>query len=183
MSVKEEGQVLEGTAKRVFSKSLGSPEALSADGCHAALALTTEVQTITTDITNPDVPRNVTVVATEAQADDVVVTGTDENGVAVEETLTLDGATPVLGLKAFATVTQIVYPIKDDGASVSVGYGDVLGLGLLLSRDSIVHAYFNGVLETTRPAVVFSSTVVASNTALLNSAMDGSAVIIDYYES
>lgn len=176
------GKEIEGSAKRVFSKSLGSPEALSADGCHAALALTGEVQTITTGITDPDVPRNVTIVANEAQTGNVVVTGTDENGVAVTDTIALDGTNTVQGVKAFAAVTQIVYPV-DTGTEVSVGYGDKLGLGLLLSRDSIVHAFFGGVRETTRPTVAFSSTVLASNTALLNSAMDGSAVIIDYYES
>lgn len=173
---------IEGSAKRVSSKSLGSPEALSADGCHAALALTASPQTITTGITDPDVPRNVTIVANEAQTGDVVVTGTDENGVAVEDTIALDGTTTVQGVKAFATVTQIVYPV-DAGTLVSVGYGDVLGLGLLLARDSVVHAYFGGVKEATAPTVAFSSTVVASNTVLLDSAMDGSAVIIDYYES
>ena len=178
------GSEIEGSAKRIFSKSLGSPDALSADGCHAALSLSGSAQTITTGIANPDVPRNVTLVSSGTQADDVVITGTDENGVAVTDTLTINNTATIQGVKAFSTITQIVYPI-DDGSSVNitVGYGDVLGLGLLLSRDSVVAAYLNGVKEGTAPAVTFSSSVVASNTVDLDSATDGNAVIVDYYES
>ena len=179
------GLEIEGSAKRIFSKALGTPDALSADGCHAALSLTSGVQTVTIGITDPDMPRNVTLVASAAQTGDVVVTGTDENGVAVSDTITINGAATVQGVKAFKAVAQIVYPvISNGGADISIGYGDKLGLGILLSRDSIIHAFFGGVLEGTRPTVTFSSTVLASNTALLNSATNASsAVIIDYYES
>ncbi len=174
---------------RVLKAILGSPALGAAADVHAAVTDDGTEQTITTGITNPPTTRNVTATsggtAGDIKAIQVTVNGTDANGDALTEVLplfTVNTATTVVGSKAFATVTSIVIPAHDGtGATTSLGLGAKLGLDVLLARDTIVNAYFGGVLEGTRPTVVFNATDIESNTVDLNSALDGSEVIIDYY--
>jgi hypothetical protein len=184
-----------GTRSRVMSESLGSPALGTATAVHAAVTDTGSQQVVTTAITNPPVPRNVTATAGGTAADikaiQVVVAGTNIYDEAITETLpafTVDTAGSVTGSKAFKTVTSITIPAHDGtGATTSIGlagHGATvarLGLPVKLDRDTIVNAYLNGVREATRPTVLFSSTAVESNTVQLNSALAGTAVIIDYY--
>lgn len=180
---------LEKTASRVLVASLGSPAAADDDAVHAAVTDNGSQQVITTAITNPDVPRCITATAGGTAADvkaiQVVVAGTNAAGEAITETLpafTVNTTGTVTGSKAFATVTSITIPAHDGtGATTSIGYGEKLGLPAKLSRDSIIAAFLNGVREATRPTVVFSSSALESNTIDLNSSLDGSAVLVDYY--
>ena len=97
---------------------------------------------------------------------------------------TVNTATTVVGSKAFKTVTQVDIPTHDgNGATTSVGLGAKLGLGSTFSRDTVIAAFQDGVYETTRPTVTFSSSAVESNTVDLNTAMGGEAVLIDHYIS
>ncbi len=187
------GVVIEGAGNRILSAALGSPALGATNAVHAALAVlgTGGPQVVTTGITNPDVARNVTATTagtnTDVKAVSVTVTGTDINGNAISEVLpafTVDTNGTVTGSKAFKTITSYSIPAMDGtGATVAIGTGSKLGLPQTLSRDSIDHVYFNGVRETTRPTVAFSSTAVESNTATLNSALNGSAVVVDYHAS
>jgi len=186
---------MQGTRSRVMSETLGSPAVGTATAVHAAVTSTASQQVVTTGITNPTTPRNVTATAGGTAADikaiQVIVTGTNAYGDTISETLpafTVDTAGSVQGAKAFATVTSITLPAHDGtGATTSVGLGGHgatvgrLGLPVKLDRDTIVNAYLNGVRESTRPTVAFSATAVESNTVQLNSALNGSAVIVDYY--
>ena len=96
----------------------------------------------------------------------------------------MNTAGTVTGSKAFATVTQVNIPTHDgNGATTSVGLGAKLGLGVTLGRDTIIAAFQDGVFETTRPTVTFSSADVDGNTVDLNTTLDGDAVLIDYYIS
>lgn len=182
------GRVVEGSRTATFVKSLGSPALGTATAVRAAVTDNGAQQVITTSITNPDVPRNVTATAGGTSADikaiQVIVAGTNAEGVAITETLpafTVNTAGTVTGNKAFATVTSITIPAHDGtGATTSVGVGAKLGLGDRLSRNSVQDAYLGGVREGTAPAVATSSTDIESNTVTLNSALDGSAVIVDY---
>lgn len=116
----------------------------------AVLAATNTVaagRTITTGITNPDVPRNLTITTggttANIAAGDVVITGTNVEGKVITENFTmadnLNGS--VVGNKAFKTVTQIVFPAADGtAATISVNTGAKLGLNhrLVPNKTSIV---------------------------------------------
>lgn len=79
-------------------------------------------------------PRNITFTTAGGTAADApanaVIVGTDINGDALTETVTLaQTATTASGVKAFRTIETITYPAADGaGATVSVGYGSVFGL-------------------------------------------------------
>ncbi|PYS48282.1 MAG: hypothetical protein DMF68_13635 [Acidobacteria bacterium] len=168
--------------------SLGSPAASSATAIHAAVADNGAQQTISTGITNPDVPRNVTATTTGTGANvtavQVVVNGTDAEGKAISETLpafTAGANGTVVGSKAFATITSIVIPANGTGVSTAIGTGSKLGLGTRLKRDTINQAYLNGVREATRPTVAVDAVNLSGNTVQLNSALNGSPVVVDYF--
>jgi hypothetical protein len=178
-----------GGALKSFSASLGSPALGATTAVHAAVTDNGAQQVITTAITSPDVPRNVTATAGGTAGDikaiQVVVAGTDFEGNSISETLpafTVDTGGTVVGSKAFKTVTSITIPAHDGtGATTAVGLGAKLGLPARLSRNTVLAAFLNGVREATAPTVTVSSSAIESNTATLNSALNGTAVIVDYY--
>jgi hypothetical protein len=184
---------IEGARSRVRTYAAGSPAVGATNAVHAAAAVLAAggPQVITTEITNPAVCRNVTATTAGTAADvaavQVTVTGTNIHGQTISETLpafTLNTATTVVGNKAFATVTSYSVPAMDGtGATVAIGTGAKLGLPEKLSTNSVVAAHLATVKEGTAPTVAFSSTAVESNTVTLNSALNGTAVVIDYYLS
>jgi len=185
--------VNDGTGTRIISQSLGSPAAASATAVHAALAVLASAgpQVVTSGITSPDVPRNLTATAGGTAGDvaavQVTVTGTDASGAVITEALpafTLDTTGIVTGSKAFATVTSYSVPAMDGtGATVAIGTGEKLGLGAHLARNTVIAAYLAGTKEGTAPTVAVSASVLSSNTVDLNSSLAGTEVIVDYYQS
>lgn len=185
--------VNDGTGVRIQSFSLGSPAVASTTAVHAALAVLASggPQVVTTGITNPDAPRALTATtggtAADVAAVQVTVTGTDITGATITETLpifTLNTATTVTGSKAFKTVTSYSVPAMDGtGATVAIGTAEKLGLPVCLARNTVIAAYLAGTKEGTAPTVAVSSTELASNTADLNSTLNGGAVIVDLYQS
>jgi hypothetical protein len=143
----------------------------------------------TATITNPAVCRNITATAGGTSADvkaiQPIVYGTNKAGAAISETLTaftVNTTGTVTGSKAFATITYIDLPVHDGtGATTAIGTGAKLGLPQKLSRNTVLRAFLANVLEATAPTVAVSATALESNTATLNSTLDGTAVIIDYY--
>jgi hypothetical protein len=98
-------------------------------------------------ITNPDVPRALTITAAGTAADiaagDVVITGTNVQGKTIVENFTManDLAGTVTGIQAFKTVTSIVFPAADGtGATISVGTSNKLGVNhpLFPGKTSVV---------------------------------------------
>lgn len=184
------GKIIEGAVQRARSRVLGSPALGATNAVHAAAAVlaTGGPQVISTGITQPDVPRNITATAGGTAGDikavAVTVTGTNINGETITETLpvfTVDTAGTVVGSKAFATVSSYSVPAMDGtGATVAIGVGAKLGLPDKLERDQVTNAHLNGVREGTRPTVTVSSSAVESNTVTLNSALDGNPVAVDY---
>lgn len=153
--------------------------AASATGVKAAYTLGAAAIDVTAGITSPVVPRNVTVKGNAGGiAGAVVITGTDMADAVLTESIALSGTNEVVGNKAFKTVTSINFPAKTNGSgdTVSIGIGSKLGLPFCLSKNTVHSAYLGTTLEGTAPTVTTSSTVLASNTATLNSALDGSAV-------
>lgn len=183
--------IIEGAAPYVRTTTITTPPLGTTTFVHAAVTDNGSPQTITTAITNPANPRNITATAggtnTDIKAIQVVVTGTDCNGAVLTETLpafTVDTAGTVVGAKAFATVTSILIPAHDGtGATTAIGTGALLGLGTKLSRDTIINTYRGGTRESTRSTVAVSSSVIASNTVSLNSALNASDVIVDFLQT
>jgi hypothetical protein len=183
--------VIEGAAPYVRTTTITAPALGTTTAVHAAVTDNGGTQTITTGITNPDVPRNVTATAGGTAADikaiSVTVTGTDAAGAPLTEILpvfTVNTAGTVVGSVAFKTVTSISIPAHDDvGATTSIGTGAKLGLGTKLSRDTIVNSYLGGTRESTRSTVVVSSSAIKSNLVTLNSALNATDVIIDFWQT
>lgn len=155
--------------------------AKSATAILAATALTDALQTIITNITDPDVVRNLTIKGNAGGiAGDVVIRGTNYNNDQIEATIALNGATEVLGLKAFKTVDEIDLPVETNVGTdtVSIGVGDSLGLPYKLDRNTVLKTYLDDTLEGTEPTVIASANL-ENNTILLNSALD--ATDVDVY--
>ncbi|SPF51130.1 conserved hypothetical protein [Candidatus Desulfosporosinus infrequens] len=157
-----------------------SPIAASNVYVLANTALTAAIQTITTGITSPDVPRNHVVKgAISTSTGNVVITGTDIGGNVITSTVALNGTTVVVGTKAFVTITQIVLPVSSGaGDGVSVGIGSVLGLPYTFAKNMVSKAYNNNVLETTTPTTTFDSVNLCNNTVTLASALAGNLLDI-----
>lgn len=86
---------------------------------------------------NPDVPRNIVVTiggtVTGVPAGNVVITGINVEGATITESLTLaTGVTQTLtGTKAFKIVARVTVPqATAAGATIAVGYGARLGIGM-----------------------------------------------------
>lgn len=177
-----------GSRSAAFSAPLGSPAAASTTAIKTAVTDTGEDQVITTGITQPDVPRNITATAGGTSGDvkaiQVIIAGTNAEGVAITETLpafTVNTTGTVTGSKAFKTITSITIPAHDGtGATTAIGTGSKLGLGDRLSRNSVLAAFLGGTKEGTAPTVATSATDIESNTVTLNSSLNGTAVVVDY---
>jgi hypothetical protein len=176
-----------GTASRVFSAAIGSPALGATNAVLGDTAMASGATTlVTAGITNPDVPRNLTVTGNAAAvAGNVVIVGTNCGGEAITETIVAAGTATVVGVKAFKTVTSITLPawVSAGTERIRLGTGARLGLPTPISRNSVIAAFLNGVRETTAPTILFSGSALENNTAQLNSALNGNAVIVDYYET
>lgn len=178
---------IEGSQARIRSVlfgavALGANAAILAD--HAmANGATTEVDEFAAQ---PDVPRNLTVKGNDANVSgDVVIEGLSDDGAEITETIALNGANTVVGNKAFAEVTLITLPAYDTANTerVRVGTGAKLGLPVSLNRNTVIAAFLNGAREAVAPSVVVDADETEKNTVTLNSALNGTAVIVDFYET
>lgn len=172
-----------------FQVSAANATAADAGGILAAVNDTGVEQVITTGITQPGIPRNITATvsgtATDIKAIQVVITGTNYDAEVITETLpafTENTAGTVEGNKAFKTVTKITIPAHDGtGATTAIGFGEKLGLPFKLERNSLLykHTYLDNIVESTEPAVTVSTAAVESNIIKLNSTLNGKQVDAD----
>lgn len=169
--------------------SAANAEAPGATTIHAAITMTTAVQTITTGITNPKAPRTLSLVAGHAdEKNTVTIYGTNINDDPISEAITLKGTDAVAGTKAFKTITSIVVPVRVQATTptVTIGTTDAYGLPLCLPATACLYAsYHGGTLEATPATVVVDSDEVEKNTADQNSASnaDHELVFIGYIYS
>jgi hypothetical protein len=167
-----------------------SPATADTDGVHAAHTDDGAPEVLTTGITNPPCPRNITATAGGTAGDikavQVIIAGTNYLDEAITETLpvfTVDTAGSVVGALAFKTVTQITIPAHDGtGATTAIGFGDILGLPDAAAARLVEATIFNGVVETTAVTLVKDADEIEKNTADLNSALNASQVDILLYE-
>jgi hypothetical protein len=170
-----------------FQVTAANAVAPNTTGVHAAVTDNSAQQVVTTAITNPAVPRNITATAGGTAADikpiQVIIAGTNYNDEAITETLpafTENTAGSVTGSKAFKTVTSITIPAHDgNGATTAIGWGDKYGLPYKRAHIPCLGSYLNNVLEATAATMTASATAMESNTIDLNSASNGN--IIDSY--
>lgn len=112
-----------------------TPIAAVAAGILSAQSIAAAVDTTTfvTDTADAPFGRNVTVVASGAATSTVTVYGKDYLGQGMAETLTLNGTTPVLGLKAFKWIDRVVAGITA-ATTINLGFGTKLGLPYRMSN-------------------------------------------------
>jgi len=106
-------------------------QAASTTYIHAAITGTGAEQEVTTGITSPDVPRNVSITTTNnaSPSGDVTIEGIDAKGNSIVENITIVPGGTAYGDKAFAKVTKIILPAGvSTSDTVSVGISDKLGL-------------------------------------------------------
>lgn len=150
--------------REVVEINFGAPATLDADGiCEsqnrtgAGVLLVNGALSngdLATSVATLDVPRNVIADSGGADTAVITVTGTDEYGNVVVESITLNGTTAVAGKKAFKTITGV----SSDGTISNgffLGTGDVLGLPVFLANS--IHVLY----DTEDGATVTDGTYVA----------------------
>jgi hypothetical protein len=150
--------------RQIVEVNFGAPATLDADGiCESQNRTGAGVLLINgalsdgdlaTSVATLDVPRNVIADSGGADTAVITITGKDEYGETVVESITLNGATAVAGKKAFKTITSVV-----SDATISNGFflgtGDVLGLPVYLPN--VVHVLY----DTEDGAAITDGTYVA----------------------
>lgn len=163
-----------------------APATASTTGVHAAVTDTGVQVVVTTAITNPVVPRNISATAggtaTDIKAIQVVIAGTNILDEVISETLpvfTVDTAGTVLGDLAFKTVTSITIPAHDGtAATTAVGFGDKLGFPDAAAVRKIRATYLANTIEGTAATVVADGDEIEKNTVDLNSALNATQVTV-----
>jgi hypothetical protein len=183
----------DGTGATTSIGAAGLPGAADTAGLMAALQDDGAVAAVVAgnSLYQPDVPRNVTATAGGTSADikaiSVTVTGKNAEGKTITEDVgpfTVNTAGTVAGALAFAEITSVSIPAHDGtDATTSIGYGDIIGLGHKLTRNSVARAFLDGSLEGTAPTVVTDEDELEKNTVDLNSALDGTPVIVEFAQS
>jgi hypothetical protein len=172
-----------------FSVAAASAVAAETNDIMALFATASGAATVkTTGITNPRVPKCLTATtdgtAADIKAVQVVIAGTNYLDEAITETMpvfTENTKTTVVGAKAFKTVTSVTVPAMDgDGATVSIGESEILGLPYKLTHNTVFRTFLDNSLEGTAPTVTVSTTAIESNTIDLNTALNG-AKKVDVY--
>jgi hypothetical protein len=160
-----------------------APAAVSAVAVHAAIALTDEAQEIEDGFTDPDFPRNITVKGNASGvAGDVVINGTNILDEVIEETIALNGATEVLGTKAFKTVTSVELPVEVHAGTdtVSIGMGKVFGIPHIVHNAAcLLVKLFDGSADSGSLGV--DDDEIEKNVFSLNGAPNGAKVVDLYY--
>jgi len=119
---------------------------------------------------------------TDIGAVSVIVYGTNINDEPISETLpawTANGAATKTGALAFKTITSVFLPSHDGtGATVSLGYGDALGIPFVFSKKPYLRATLDGAIEGNAPTVVVDADEIEKNTVDLHSSLNGTEVCL-----
>ena len=169
----------------IIERSATEAAAASNTAVHASIAANEAAQTVTTNITNPPCPRNITITCAKAaggsdMTGNVVITGTNIFGETITDTIAEGADGTIQGTYAFKTVTSILVPVrKQEGDKITVGFGDKLGLPFYLYHiDQVIQCSLDYAIEGTRATVVADDDDIEKNTIDLNSALDGHVVRI-----
>jgi hypothetical protein len=156
-----------------------TPAVGSAVAVKAAFALTAGAQTgVTAGITQPDVPRNVTIKGNASGiTGNVKIYGTNFADAAISDTIALNGSTEVVGVKAFKTVTAIDFPAEVHAGTdtVSIGRGVKLGFPVALSNAALCPVHnFDGAVDA---GTVTAATTVEGSLYAVAGTMDAAKIV------
>lgn len=95
---------------------------------------------VTAGITQPDVPRALSIKGNASMSGNVVIHGTNFADAIVSDTIALNNSSEVLGIVAFKTVTSIDFPAKTNGSgdTVSIGRSNRIGLPVAVTDATFV---------------------------------------------
>lgn len=135
----------------------------------ATLQPTAGTTVVTTGITQPDFPRCVRVVGNQATCTgNLVITGVDQFGAVITDTLAINGTTPVNGVKAFRSITSVTVPTRGAASdSITLGPDVKLGLDRRISDAgaATISASVDGTREATLPTLSSTNHTTSFNTA------------------
>lgn len=147
------------------------PALASTTAIHAAITQPTSGTTVvTTEITNPDVPRLLTIVGNQATVTgSVVIVGTDINDAALTDTIVSSGTSTVASTKAFKTVTSITIPTRGAASdSIAIGTSAKVGFPVAIPQTTrVIAKNFDGATDAgtvTAGATVALSVYAAAGT-------------------
>ena len=154
----------------LYRQSYSAPATAASTGVLGATTQPTSGTTVvTTGITNPAVPRALQVVGNQATCTgNLVIAGVNQFGEAITDTLAISGTTPVIGVKAFKTVTSITVPTRGAASdSITVGPSPKLGLDRKISDAgaACLVASVDGTREGTLPTLNATNHTAQFNTA------------------
>jgi hypothetical protein len=147
------------------------------------------ITTVSSFSAQPDVPRVITITPGGTTADvpagSVTISGTDIKGKALSDTITFlaNASTAGTTLKAFKTVSSVVFPIQDGGsATYDIGVGAAFGL-LHCADKAGYYAFsvFDGAYETTRGTFVNNATDYTKNVFTPNGTPNGAKNVEIFY--
>ena len=151
-----------------FRVDLGTPIIADPDGILdgqsiAAVASTTTFNVLYTVAKMGEFGRCLTVVASGAATTKVAVMGRDYLGQLMAEQFTLNGATPVVGLKAFKYIDKVEW--EDTAVTIDLGWGDKLGLPYKTRavRDEFVDDALGTAGTLAAPVITDPATVVTGD--------------------
>ncbi len=149
--------------------------------------------TTITNVTQPDVPRVLTVTGLNAaSAGEVQIIGTNVEGKVITDLFVLAGASTITGIYAFKTVTKVVIPVQTGGYStITVGTTNTLGLyhrleagqftiRVVLDSTSAATSLDNQTFDS-QPTVKANETLLESNTIAPVTLPNGSTWYRIYY--
>jgi zona occludens toxin (predicted ATPase) len=153
--------------------------AADTDGLLDGTALPAAAGVVSTFLNPMPYAMNVTMVCSGTQTGVATVYGTDISDNQISEAFTLVSDTPVVGAKAFKTVTSIALPIKVASETIDVGWGVKFGIPYKLTHTGqVIVKLFNKAADT--GTVTANATDLAKNVLALNGTADG-AKDIDMY--
>lgn len=185
--------------KNIYANTFGYTETrkkVAAGTSTAVLAATngaTAAQTVTAGITQPDVPRALSITPTVNNTGgnpmSITVNGVNIEGKPISEVFIIPvGSTTIVnGVKAFKSVTSVVIPQQTSGLTITVGTQNVLGVNhRLFKNNTTVKVYtataaYGALTLQGVPTVVASSESVELNTVLPLTIPNGSLIFTICY--
>lgn len=184
--------------RNIYATSFGYTETkkkvanASTTGVLAATNGATAAQTVTAGITQPDVPRVLSLSPTANTTGSplsVVVTGANVEGKVITDTFIIpaNSTTLVVGTKAFKSVTSVAIPGNTVGLTVTLGTRNALGVNhRLFNQNTTVKVYsataHKGALTLQiPPTVVANEGAIELNTVTPGTTPNGSTFLIICY--
>lgn len=154
----------------------------STTAVHTAITGTGVEQEIITAITNPDVPRNISITNSANSTGDVVITGVDAKGNSVTDTITISTGGTAYGVVAFSTVSKITIPATvANPDTIEVGISNKLGLSNIIYATSDVYKIKKNNADATVATAQVNTTYNTYDMSVIGLSADDDFTI--YYKS